>query len=86
MIRIVIAAVAILAIAVVMAMTGRGGRNFYVPVLAGAGVTMYQAATTGQLILVATAATALLVFQKHKIVDWSHRSFTQERRNKTDFR
>ncbi|KPJ56620.1 MAG: hypothetical protein AMJ42_05115 [Deltaproteobacteria bacterium DG_8] len=70
MIRIVIAAFATLAIAVVMAMTGRGGGNFYVPVLVAAGITMHQAATTGQLILVATAIAALLVFQKHKTVDW----------------
>ena len=31
---------------------------------------MHQAATTGQLILVTTAIAALLVFQKHKTVDW----------------
>jgi len=70
MIAIVIGAIAILAIAIVMAMTGRGGGNFYVPVLVAAGVTMHQAATTGQFILVATAITALLIFQKHKTVDW----------------
>ncbi len=70
MTRIIIVAVAILAISVVMAMTGRGGGNFYVPVLIAFGVTMHQAATTGQFILVATAISALLVFQKHKTVDW----------------
>ncbi|MCD6335453.1 MAG: sulfite exporter TauE/SafE family protein [Candidatus Latescibacteria bacterium] len=70
MIRIVLAAVVILGIAVVMAMTGRGGGNFYVPVLAATGVPMHQAATTGQFILAATAIAALLVFQKHKTVDW----------------
>jgi uncharacterized membrane protein YfcA len=31
---------------------------------------MHEAATTGQFILVATAVTALLIFQKHKTVDW----------------
>lgn len=34
------------------------------------GSTIHQAATTGQLILVATAIAALLIFQKHKTVDW----------------
>ena len=53
-----------------MTMTGRGGGNFYVPVLVAAGATMHQAATTGQLILVVTALMALLIFQKHKTVDW----------------
>jgi len=33
MVRIIISAITVLAIAVVMAMTGRGGGNFYVPVL-----------------------------------------------------
>ena len=70
MIGIALAGVVILGIAVVTAMTGRGGGNFYVPVLAVVGVPMHQAATTGQFILVATATAALLVFQKHKIVDW----------------
>jgi uncharacterized membrane protein YfcA len=67
---ITIAAISILIIAVVMAMTGRGGGNFYVPVLIASGVAIHQAATTGQLVLVATAAAALLVFQKHRTVDW----------------
>ena len=70
MIRIVLVAVVTLMISVIMAMTGRGGGNFYVPVLVATGVTMHQAAATGQLILVVTAAMALLIFQKHKIVDW----------------
>ena len=70
MVGIIISAVTVLAIAVVSAMTGRGGGNFYVPVLVATGSTMHQAATTGQLILVTTAIAALLVFQKHKTVDW----------------
>jgi hypothetical protein len=70
MIRIVIAAIGILAIGFVMAMTGRGGGNFYVPALVASGLPICQAATTGQFILAATAMAALLVFQKHRIVDW----------------
>ncbi len=70
MIRTVVTAVAILGISVVMTMTGRGGGNFYVPVLVGAGEPMHKAATTGQLILTLTAFAGMLVFQKHKTVDW----------------
>ncbi len=70
MVRIIVFAITIFVIAVIMAMTGRGGGNFYVPVLVAAGLIMHEAATTGQFILVATAMAALLVFQKHKIVDW----------------
>jgi len=68
--KVVIIAMVTLCIAILMAMTGRGGGNFYVPVLIAAGATMHEAATTGQFILVATAVTALLIFQKHKTVDW----------------
>jgi uncharacterized membrane protein YfcA len=65
-----LACIAILIIAILMAMVGRGGGNFYVPVLIATGATMHQAATTAQLILVATAIAASLVFQRHKTVDW----------------
>jgi len=68
--RIMAAIVAIFIIAATMAMTGRGGGNFYVPTLVAAGAPMHQAATTGQLILVLTAASALLIFQKNRTVDW----------------
>ncbi|MBW2037852.1 MAG: sulfite exporter TauE/SafE family protein [Deltaproteobacteria bacterium] len=68
--RIIGATVVILIIAAIMAMTGRGGGNFYVPALVAFGVPMHQAATTGQLILVLTAASALLIFQKKRTVDW----------------
>jgi len=61
---------AILVIAAVMTMTGRGGGNFYVPLLVATGQTMHGAATSGQLILAAAALTGMLFFQKHKKVDW----------------
>jgi uncharacterized membrane protein YfcA len=76
MIGILIASIAIFAIAIPMAMIGRGGRNCYVPILAAVGALMYQAATTGQLIIVATAITALLVFQKHKTKNLCSESIT----------
>ena len=70
MAKIVFLAFAILVIAVIMAMTGRGGGNFYVPTLVAAGIPIHEAATTGQLILAVTAIASLIVFQKHKTIDW----------------
>ena len=60
----------VLVIAVVMTMTGRGGGNFYVPLLVAAGQPMHGAAASGQFILMAAAVTGTLLFQKHKKVDW----------------
>ena len=57
-------------LAVLMTLTGRGGGNFHVMVLVLAGQAIHQAATTGQFILMLTALTGMLVFQKHKLVDW----------------
>jgi len=53
-----------------MSMTGRGGGNFYVPLLVACGLGMLQAATTGQCILFSTAVAATLVFHKSKTIDW----------------
>jgi len=66
----IVVAIVIFAIAVLMTMTGRGGGNFYVVVLVIAGQTMHQAATTGQFILMLTAFAGMLIFHKHKLVDW----------------
>ena len=68
--KILIALVAIFVIAVVMTMTGRGGGNFYVVALVMAGQAIHQAATTGQFILMLTAFAGMLIFHKHKLVDW----------------
>jgi len=69
-VKILILLPVILLLAAVMTMTGRGGGNFYVPLLVAAGQPMHEAATTGQLILVAAALTGMLIFHKHKKVDW----------------
>jgi hypothetical protein len=66
----VITVVVIFVLAVVMTMAGRGGGNFYVLVQIVAGVSMHQAAATGQFLMFATSLAALLVFQKHKHVAW----------------
>lgn len=61
---------AIMGLAVLMTMTGRGGGNFYVPVLVACGLPMHQAAASGQFILLATAAAATLLFYRNRTVDW----------------
>jgi len=70
MIRILVASAIVTAIAVLMAMMGRGGGNFYVPLLVAVGAPMLEAATIAQLILVTSAVAATLVFHKHRTVNW----------------
>ncbi len=60
----------ILAIAIVMAMVGKGGGNFYVIAMVLAGVTMHKAASTSQAIMLGTSVAAMIIFNKHKKVDW----------------
>jgi len=60
----------VLGLAVLMTMTGRGGGNFYVPLLVACGIPMHEAATSGQFILVATAVAAAFLFHKKRTVDW----------------
>lgn len=60
----------VLLVALAMTMVGKGGGNFYVLILAMAGTPMHQAATTGQFILFAASAAALIVFQRNRSVAW----------------
>ncbi len=68
--RKILSAAAVLVIALLMSMTGRGGGNFYVPVLVASGIPMLEASTSGQLILICSALAALFIFQKKRTVDW----------------
>ncbi|MBN1522785.1 MAG: sulfite exporter TauE/SafE family protein [Candidatus Aureabacteria bacterium] len=68
--RIIIVSLVIFLLAIIMAMVGRGGGNFYVPVLIAAGASMNVAATSAQLILMITALVATFVFHAYKTVDW----------------
>lgn len=70
MIKIIIVSLFILIIGIIMTMSGRGGGNFYVPILVIAGLKMHNAAAMGQFILLITALTGTLFFHKHKLVDW----------------
>lgn len=67
---IIIMCLIILIIGVSMSMVGKGGGNFYVLAMVLAGISMHNAATTSQLIMMATSVTSMLVFNKHKKVDW----------------
>lgn len=57
-------------IAVVMTMTGRGGGNFYVLALVISGVSIHEAATTGQFVLICSSLAATIFFGKKKVIDW----------------
>ena len=70
MLNLIIASIAVFFIAIVMAMVGRGGGNFYVPILVALGLTIHQAATVGQFILISSAAASAIVYQKHRTLDW----------------
>jgi uncharacterized membrane protein YfcA len=67
---IIILALVILAIAISMSMVGKGGGNFYVIAMVLAGISMHDAATTSQIIMMATSVTSMIVFSKNKKVDW----------------
>ncbi|MDC7219405.1 MAG: sulfite exporter TauE/SafE family protein [Spirochaetales bacterium] len=60
----------IFAIAIIMTMTGRGGGNFYVLALVLTGLSMHEAAATGQFILMSSALAGMIIFHKKKLVDW----------------
>lgn len=60
----------ILVIAVLMSMVGKGGGNFYVLAMVLAGTTMHEAAPTSQMIMLGTSVASMIIFQKHKKVDW----------------
>lgn len=66
----ILATFLVFSIAVIMTMTGRGGGNFYVPILVACGLPMLQAATTSQFILLVTSLTAAVLFANNRTVDW----------------
>lgn len=67
---VIITFVLILLIAVTMSMVGKGGGNFYVLAMVLTGISMHHAATTSQLIMMATSVTSMIVFSRNKKVDW----------------
>ena len=71
MIDLVIVSFFVFIVAVSMTMVGKGGGNFYVVILAIAGIPMHEAATTGQFILCSASVAAMLIFQKNKSISWT---------------
>jgi uncharacterized membrane protein YfcA len=65
-----IMSIIVLVIAVSMSMVGKGGGNFYVLAMVLAGTSMHSAATASQLIMMGTSVASMIVFSKHKKVDW----------------
>ncbi|SHK59198.1 hypothetical protein SAMN02745883_02413 [Caminicella sporogenes DSM 14501] len=65
-----ILSIIIFLIAVTMSMVGKGGGNFYLLAMVLSGISMHNAATSSQLIMMATSIVSMLVFNKHKRVDW----------------
>ena len=63
-------ALIIFLIAILMTLTGRGGGNFYVITLVLFGITMHQAATTGQFILFISSLAATLIYGRNRVVEW----------------
>lgn len=68
--NVIIMNIIILFIAISMSIVGKGGGNFYVIALVLYGLSMHEAATTSQLIMMATSLAAMFMFHKHKKVDW----------------
>ena len=62
--------VSVFFVAILMSMVGRGGGNFYVPILVFLGLEIHQAATTAQFILIAAAVSSALIYNKHRTLDW----------------
>jgi len=63
--------VGIFAIAVIMSMVGRGGGNFYTPLLLIlGGLSIHKAACTSQFILTIAALAAAGIFYKKRFIDW----------------
>jgi uncharacterized membrane protein YfcA len=71
MLKMIIVGSLLFVVAALMTMVGKGGGNFYVVILAMAGIPMYEAATIGQFILLTASIAAMIVFQKNKSVSWS---------------
>ncbi len=69
-INLIIAGVCIFAVAAAMTMVGKGGGNFYVVILAVAGLPMHEAATTGQFMLFFASVAAMIVYQRNRAVSW----------------
>jgi len=62
--------VGVFAIAVFSSMVGRGGGNFYVPLLVASGIPFYKATCSSLFILTVAALASASIFYKKKFIDW----------------
>jgi len=69
--EIILSGILIFIVATTMTMVGNGGGNFYVVILVMAGITIHEAAATGQFILFSASVVAIAVFQKNRSVSWT---------------
>jgi uncharacterized membrane protein YfcA len=58
-------------VSIVFMMFGQGGGAVYVPMLLAFGLPLYRCAATSQVLIFVATISALLVFQKAGLVDWS---------------
>lgn len=58
-------------VSITFMMFGQGGGAVYVPMLLAFGLPLYSCAATSQVLIVIATISALLVFQKAGLVDWS---------------
>ena len=68
--KLIVITFGIFAISVIMSMVGRGGGNFYTPLLILAGLSIHKAACTSQFILTVAALAAAGIFYKKRFIDW----------------
>lgn len=57
-------------VSVIFMVFGQGGGAVYVPMLLAFGVPFYKAAATSQVLILAATLSAMLVFQKARLIDW----------------
>ncbi|RKX59837.1 MAG: hypothetical protein DRP28_02415 [Thermodesulfobacteriota bacterium] len=58
-------------VSIVFMMFGQGGGAVYVPMLLAFGLPLYRCAATSQVLILAATISALIVFQKAGLLDWS---------------
>ncbi|MFH2046948.1 MAG: sulfite exporter TauE/SafE family protein [Pseudomonadota bacterium] len=58
-------------VSIIFMMFGQGGGAVYVPMLLAFGLPLYRCAATSQVLIIVATISALLVFQKAGLVDWS---------------
>jgi len=57
-------------IAAILAMFGKGGGEFYVPIFLALGIEYQKAATTSLFILMVSGTAMMLVFSRKALIDW----------------